>query len=79
MKQYVATFHTHLSAMLTQRALSDAGYRARMAPTPRAVSSSCGTCVLYESADPGLAHMDDDVEAVYEQTGKTYRLVREYA
>ena len=79
MKQFVATFHTHLSAMLTCRALTGTGLEARMAPVPRSLSSSCGTCVLYESADPGLAHMDDDVEAVYEQTGNTYRLVREYA
>lgn len=78
MKRYVATFHTHLSAMLTQRALSAAGYAARMAPTPRAVSSSCGTCVLYEGADPGLAYMDDDAEAVYEQRDNAYLPVRKY-
>lgn len=69
MKQYVATFHTHLAALLTARALEQAGRTARMAPVPRKLSSSCGTCVFYEGEDPALEQMDRDTEAVYECGG----------
>ena len=45
MSTYVATFYTHLSAQLSSKRLRGAGYEARMMPVPRALSSSCGTCV----------------------------------
>lgn len=66
MGRYVATFHTHLSALLTSRALTQGGVAARMAPVPRKLSASCGTCVFYEGEGPCLERMDADVEAVYE-------------
>ena len=72
MKQFVATFHTHLSAMLTCRALTGAGWEARMAPVPRSVSSSCGTCVFFTAEDPCRELMDEDAERVYEQQGEQY-------
>lgn len=70
MKEYIATFHTHLSALLTCRKLSGLGLAARMMPVPRKLSSSCGTCVIYSGSDPHLEQMDEDVEGVYEVTGK---------
>ena len=70
MREYVATFHTHLSALLTSRALTRLGVKAQMMPVPRKLSSSCGTCVYYLAQDPHLSAMDEDVEAVYEKTGR---------
>ena len=35
-----------------------------MAPVPRRLSSSCGTCVFYEADGPLLDAMDQDVEQV---------------
>ena len=70
MKEYIATFHTHLSALMTSRTLTGLGVNARMMPVPRKLSSSCGTCVRYLSAKPHLDAMDEDVEAVYEKTGR---------
>lgn len=66
MNQYVATFHTHVAAMLTHRALSQAGVPARMAPVPRKLSSSCGTCVFFEAEGPCCEQMDHDVDHVYQ-------------
>ena len=66
MKEYIATFHTHLSALLTSRKLTALSVRAQMMPAPRKLSSSCGTCVRYWAKEPHLAAMDADVEAVYE-------------
>ena len=70
MKEYIATFHTHLSALMTSRSLTGLGVRAQMMPVPRKLSSSCGTCVYYMSTEPYLQMMDEDVEGVYEVTGK---------
>jgi heterodisulfide reductase subunit B len=70
MKEYIATFHTHLSAMMTCRTLTGFGIQARMMPVPRKLSSSCGTCVRYLADAPHLDAMDEDVEAVYEKISK---------
>ena len=70
MKEYIATFHTHLSALMTSRNLTGLGLQARMMPVPRKLSSSCGTCVRYLAEEPKLSAMDEDVEAVYEKIGK---------
>ena len=72
---YVATFHTHLAALRTFRALEALGVEARMAPVPRRLSSSCGTCVFYQGEDPRLEAMDRDVEAVYRRDGEDYVLL----
>ena len=56
MEQYVATFHTHLAALRSCNALKKAGIaEACLAPVPRRLSSSCGTCVFYGGAEPMLA------------------------
>ena len=70
MRQFIATFHTHLSALITSRNLNAAGAKAGMMPVPRKLSSSCGTCVRYQAEDAMLEKMDTDVEGVYEVTGK---------
>jgi len=69
MEHYVATFHTHLAALRSCRALGKApGTAAKMAPVPRALSSSCGTCVFYQGEEPFLSLMDRDLEAIYRRT-----------
>ena len=66
MREFIATFHTHLSALMSSRNLNGAGAKANMMPVPRKLSSSCGTCVRYLAEEPLLESMDVDVEAVYE-------------
>ena len=51
MKQYVATFFSHFGAVRFQRLCSERGYEAQLAPVPRRLSSSCGTCVLFKTAE----------------------------
>lgn len=75
MRDFVATFYTHLSAMLTCRAMQAAGFSARMAPVPRALSSSCGTCVFYAAPEPREDLLDQDTERVYEVQNGAYALV----
>ena len=62
--QYIATFHTHLAAMRTQRTLANLELAARLSPVPRSLSASCGTCVQYSAETPFLDKMDTDVESV---------------
>jgi hypothetical protein len=40
-----------------------------MAPVPRALSSSCGTCVLYSAEAPLLSMMHRDFEQVVAERG----------
>ena len=75
MEHYLATFHTHLSAMLSCQSLTHAGVAARMTPVPRKLSSSCGTCVRYEAQGPCQALLDEDAEAVYRLSDDAYELV----
>ena len=77
MSRYIATFHTHLSALLTCQRLTAAGVRARMMPVPRKLSASCGTCVDDEAAEPLLEQMDTDVERVFAVEGEICTLLLE--
>lgn len=78
MKQFVATFHTHLSALMTCRAMEQAGISARMAPVPRVLSSSCGTSVFYSAESDCRGLLDEDTEAVYLSDGSDYTLVLDF-
>lgn len=49
MKQYLATFFSHFGAIRFQKLCTQLHFRARLAPVPRSLSSSCGTCVLFEA------------------------------
>ena len=51
MKQYIATFFSHFGALRFQKLCSQLGWPARLAPVPRSLSSSCGTCVLFQTAE----------------------------
>lgn len=51
MKQYIATFFSHFGAIRFQRLCTQLGWAAQLAPVPRSLSSSCGTCVLFQTAE----------------------------
>lgn len=70
---YIATFYTHAAALMSDRALRKIAIPSKLAPVPRVLSSSCGTCVMYSASDPNLSELDADVEAVYEADGTGYR------
>ena len=77
MNLYLATFHTHLAAMRTHRALAAAGVAAQLAPVPRTLSASCGTCVRYQANDPMNACLDGDFEKLVQQDSDgAYQLLR---
>lgn len=63
MATYIATFFSHFGAIRFHKELRDRGITAKMMPVPRKVSSSCGTCVRFESAE--LPEHNEDVETLY--------------
>ena len=79
MSEYIATFHTHLSAMRSERTLKGGGIGARLSPVPRALSASCGTCVRYTAEDPCVSAMDRDLERIVKciTDGESYETVYE--
>lgn len=62
---YIATFFSHYSAAITKKKLDKLNIKSHLAPTPRAVSSSCGTCLIYESDNALENLMDCDFESIF--------------
>ena len=67
MATYIATFFSHFGAIRFHKGLQDRGIAAKMMPVPRKVSSSCGTCVRFESEE--LPPHNEDVETLYRLEG----------
>ena len=75
----IATFYTHAAALVSCRNLKSAGFPARMMPVPRALSSSCGTCVRYEAEELCEQYLDRDIEQIAVQDGQEqYRVIRSF-
>ncbi len=50
--EYIATFYSHFGAVRFRKIREKNGDRAKLMPVPRKLSSSCGTCVSFQSDDP---------------------------
>ena len=70
---YLATFFSHFGAVRCQRTCRALGRPARMMPVPRALSSSCGTCVQWQGAPELPEDVLADVEQIVEITTQGYR------
>ena len=88
MKNYIATFYTHFGAVSFRRKMTSSAQAVRMMPVPRALSSSCGTCVSFElPAQEALGTLlsetdfpmpgSTDLEAIYEVKQEGYALLYE--
>ena len=49
--KYIATFFSHFGAIRFENNCRAKDVPAKLMPVPRTLSSSCGTCVSYESND----------------------------
>lgn len=47
MNKYIATFFSHFGAVRFHKLCLAKGWQSQLAPVPRALSSSCGTCVIF--------------------------------
>lgn len=73
--KYVATFHTHVSALKTNKNMEKAGINSKINPVPRKLSSSCGSCIYFESKEPNIDLLDDDTESLYLIKDDDYTLI----
>lgn len=63
---YIATFFSHFGAMRFKKYCDIRQISARLMPVPRSLSSSCGTCVSFQSS--GLSpEMDETLQEEIEQ------------
>lgn len=65
----IATFYSHFGAIRFKKACESMGWPARLMPVPRALSSSCGTCVRYEGDMPDPVSDEIEQIAVLEENG----------
>ncbi len=71
MMQFIATFFSHFGAVRFAHLCKERGWQAEVRPVPRALSSSCGSCVYFTTASAG--------EAAKLRTPELEQLVRDEA
>lgn len=75
MKEYIATFYSHFGAVRFRKILKQQGRKAKIMPVPRNLSSSCGSCVLFETDAPPMEDPYNEIEQIVEVFEKGYRCV----
>ncbi len=61
--KYLATFYSHYQALVYKKRLLTLDIEGQLKSVPRTLSSSCGTCCIYESESP----INEGVEALYKE------------
>ena len=77
MRQYIATFFSHFGAVRFQHLCVERGWQAQLRPVPRSLSSSCGTCVVFQAAALKDAEslQTPELEQLVLQCGDSYEVV----
>lgn len=80
MNDYVITFFAHFGAMKALKSCREQNIEAKLMPVPRAVSSSCGTCISLCADDDFVMKFSsdefrDDVELILRCVGEKYEEV----
>lgn len=68
-EKYIATFYTHFAALRSFERMKESGISCALAPVPRFLSSSCGTCVRYTALSAHKELMHEDMERIVRLTG----------
>lgn len=66
MKEYIATFYSHYGALCFKKNCEKLGLSAVIMPVPRNLSSSCGTCVRFQSSDRDFPEKNEELEQIVE-------------
>ena len=77
MRQYIATFFSHFGAVRFQHLCVERGWQAQLRPVPRSLSSSCGTCVVFQAAalEDAASLQTPELEQLVLQCGDGYEVV----
>ena len=71
---FIATFFSHFGSVRFKKLCDCRGWRARVMPVPRDLSSSCGTCVRYEREEDLLPDpIPEEVEQIVRIAAGGYR------
>ena len=69
MNKYLITFHTHFDAIKYSKFLKSKSIKSKNKPVPRKLSTSCGTCVTFESEQDSLcSDFFDGCDKIYIET-----------
>lgn len=72
---YIATFYSHFGAVRFKKECKKENITAEAMPVPRDLSSSCGTCVKFETEkNISTFSWSQEVEQVVELTDAGYKL-----
>ncbi|MEA4860810.1 hypothetical protein SDC9_183005 [bioreactor metagenome] len=75
MKGFVATFFDHYGAVQFRTWCKQQDLNCVLQPVPRTLSSSCGTCAVYEAPDWETGYDTAQIEAIYEKQESAYALL----
>ena len=70
---YIVTFYAHFGAIRYKKKCEETGIPSKVMPVPRELSSSCGTCVIYEAPEekPSDA-IPEEIEQIVRVNGDGY-------
>lgn len=72
--KYIATFFSHFGAIRFEDNCRKMNIPAKLMPVPRTLSSSCGTCVSYESKGYLFSEsISEEVEQIVEVLEQGYK------
>lgn len=74
--RYIITFYAHIGAIRYRKECLEKGIEATIMPVPRALSSSCGSCVqtLGGYLEP-VGEMAEEVEQIVAIQGEGYQVM----
>ncbi|NBK26193.1 MAG: DUF3343 domain-containing protein [Spirochaetia bacterium] len=75
MKSFVATFFDHYGAVQFRTWCKQQDLNCVLQPVPRSLSSSCGTCAVFEASAWKTGYDPHQIEAIYEQQEGAYALL----
>lgn len=75
MTEFIATFHSQYGAVQFLKYAKQHQIPCRLAPVPRTLSSSCGTCAHYSHHAWDTGFVMRDLETVYRTTEEGYEAV----
>lgn len=75
MTHYIATFYSQYDAVQFLKQTRGRNISCRLAPVPRSLSSSCGTCAHYSHDGWDIGFVSKDLETVYEKTEHGFETV----
>jgi len=78
MDSYIATFFSHYDALVFFSFLNETGITAKLVPVPRRLSSSCGTCVAFETKQLPSHNADYELDAIYKEVQDGFLKIWEY-